>query len=201
VARNRVTPFGSIEDLPGRGLLLGNRGVLHEQREVVRPYAHRAWIACVTEFKERRLPQWAPSHFTVLFFLDEATALAAGHRPCGECRREDHQHFRRLWGEAPLTDVDVTLHEERIEGRGRSAKKRRHEADGASLPDGSMIEVDGDSWLVLGDEVLRWTNDGYTDRGPRPAGSVTLLTPPSIVEVLRRGYEPLLHPSALTAAR
>src|SRR3954463_15575885 len=117
VARNRVTPFGSIEDLPGRGTFMGNRGSIHEGREIRRQWTTKAWITCALEFKGWRAPMWEQGRWTPLFFLDEATAFAAGHRPCALCRRADHKRFRAAWGDPPLPEIDSTLHGERIGAR------------------------------------------------------------------------------------
>ncbi|HVM55407.1 MAG TPA: hypothetical protein VM262_19640, partial [Acidimicrobiales bacterium] len=168
MARNRVTPFGTIEDLRGRGLLMGNRGILHEGREIRRRWASTAWIACVLEFKGWRAPQWARGHYTPLFFLDEATALAAGHRPCALCQRADHRRFRTAWGEMPLPEIDATLHRERTGERPVVAA--------ADLTDGAMVAVDGTAHLVLGGALRPWSMTGYGPPLALPA-TVTLLTP------------------------
>jgi hypothetical protein len=192
--RNRVTPLGEIVSHPARGLVYGNRGCLHDARgEIRRGWATRRWIACRLEFKGwQRGPLLRPGKFTELFFLDEATAFAAGHRPCALCRRADYERFRALLDEPGADAIDARLHAERLAGR----ERRRHAAT-ADLPDGAMVLRDGAPWLVRGDALLRWTPAGYTDRAPRrPA---PLLTPPSIVAVLRAGWSgavPLLHPSA-----
>ena len=131
-----------------------------------------------------------PGKYTELFFLDEATAFAAGHRPCAECRRDDYNRFVELWG-ARADDIDAQLHEERL--------GQRRRASGEELPDGAFVVGDGDAWLVLGSKLLRWTPAGYTDRVARERGAVELITPPSLVEILRvgwRGDVPFLHPSA-----
>jgi hypothetical protein len=199
--RNRVTPFGDIIATEARGLLFGNRGVLHDpDGRLVRGWQVRRWIACRLEFKGRRRPLLRPGRFTELFFLDEATALAAGHRPCAECRREDFLTFRDAWGrthpESSLVvdAIDRTLHAERL---GAGGRKRRHEMRLETLPDGPMVAEGESAWLVRGGALLRWSPSGYTERRPRPSrGTVAVLTPPSIVEVLRAGYEPGLHPTA-----
>jgi hypothetical protein len=199
--RNRVTPSGEIIATEARGLLFGNRGVLHDdQGRLVRAWQVRRWIACRLEFKGRRRQLVQPGRFTELFFLDEATALAAGHRPCAECRREDFVRFRQGWAETHpgqsllVDDIDRILHAERLAPGGTS---RLHEATLADLPDGSMVAVDGRPWLVLGDELVAWSPFGYDQPQARP-GSVRVLTytPPSIVAVIRSGYRPGIHPSA-----
>ena len=188
--QNRVTPLGELIATPERGLVYGNRGCLHdEQGRVRRRSATRRWIACRLEFKGwHRSPLMQPGRFTELFFLDEATAFAAGHRPCALCRREDYNRFNELWPGPPGADaIDLQLHGERLQ---------HHEA--SDPPDGAFVLHAGEPWLVLGDAVLRWTPGGYTERAPRPAGRATVITAPSLVEVLKAGWEgavPLLHPS------
>lgn len=192
--QNRVTPFGTIEALPGRGTLMGNRGSIHEERTIKRPYASKSWITCALEFKGWRAPMWQPNRWTPLFFLDEATSLAAGHRPCALCRRADHQRFRDAWGDTPLPVIDATLHDERLDGRGRESTKRTVDVE-SGLPDGAMVALAGRAWLVLGDSLLAWTSVGYSDERRLPK-IVNLLTPPSTVAAIRNGYTPALHATA-----
>jgi hypothetical protein len=199
--RNRVTPFGEIVAVPGRGLLMGNRGVLHNpDKQIVRDSQLRRWIACRLEFRGRQRELLQPNRWTELFFLDEAAALAVGHRPCAECRHADYVRFKDVWhrahGAGPWSAdaMDDRLHGERRLGPWR---KRTFTADVATLPDGAYVVVDGAAALVLGDELHAWAPDRYETRQPRPRSlEVTVLTPPSIVEVLRAGYAPMLHPSA-----
>ena len=199
--RNRVTPFGEIVAVPGRGTLMGNRGVLHNPRgELVRDSQVKRWIACRLEFRGRHRKLLQPGRWTELFFLDEAAALAVGHRPCAECRHADYVLFRDAWqaahgdGPWPADAMDDRLHPERRAGPWH---KRTSVTDIASLPDGAYIALDDRAWLVLGDRLLAWSPDRYVERRPRPAsGEVTVLTPPSIVAVLRAGYIPALHPTA-----
>jgi hypothetical protein len=191
--QNRVTPLGELIAAPERGLVYGNRGCLHDGHgRIRRHYATRRWIACRLEFKGwHRSPLMQPGRFTELFFLDEATAFAAGHRPCALCRREDYDRFNELWpGPRGADAIDLKLHGERL--------GPHHEA--ADPPDGTFVLHDCEPWLVLGDELLRWTPGGYTDRLARRDGNATVITPPSLVTVLRQGWEgavPLLHPSIL----
>ena len=207
--RNRVTPHGEIISTPERGTLYGNRGVLHNDRgEVIRASGHRAWIACVLEFKGRRRRLLVPGRFTELFFLDEATALAAGHRPCAECRRERYKAFRSVWlkgnrhlglaGDVGVGEIDKVLHRDRIDRRGRKVTYR---ASLGSLPDGAFVDIGGTAFLVLGDRLLAWSPGGYVGRRKRPRARnarATVLTPRSIVRALAAGYAPVLHPSART---
>jgi hypothetical protein len=202
--RNRVTPLGELVAHPARGLVYGNRGCLHDDAgRIRRRYAVRRWIACRLEFKGwHRGPLLQPGKFTELFFLDEATALAAGHRPCALCRREDYVRFVELWrgfhpGQSGADAIDLELHAERVDPETRG--HRTHDAALETLPDGAFVLEDGEPWLVLGTELRRWTPAGYAERRPRPRGAATLVTPPSLVEVLRAGWSgavPLLHPSA-----
>ncbi len=210
--QNRVTPTGDIIATPARGTLLGNRGCLHdEHQQIRRPYQLQRWIICVLEFKGRRHIIMTPGHYTELFFLDEATALAAGHRPCAECLRDRFNEFRAIWAQAnadlagsprPLaTAIDAVLHQERIDANGRKVTY----ADRLSaLPDGTFIQRAGDdtAWLVLGDQLLAWSPFGYTQRMSRPSGEtrVTVLTPRSSVRALAAGYQAGLHPSSLQSA-
>ena len=197
--QNRVTPFGEIVALAGRGLMMGNRGILHDDaRRIVRTSQLRRWIVCRLEFKGRHRVVMRPHSYTELFFLDEATAFAAGHRPCAECRRTDYQRFRDLWaschGEPASADLmDAQLHRERRDGHA----KRVYRADAASLPDGAYIVFDDRAWLVWGKNLLAWSALGYSERRARPAhGGVEVLTPRSAVAVMAAGYRAAIHPSA-----
>jgi len=198
--RNRVTPFGEILALPGRGTLMGNRGILHDaHRNIVRDSQVRRWIACRLEFRGRHRRVMTPGSWTELFFLDEAAAFAAGHRPCAECRRADFVRFQDAWRQVypdplPMADVmDARLHAERRRG---PWIKRTYTAELETLPDGSYITLDDRPWLVLGDTLHAWSAAAYEDRRRRPTGEVVVLTPPSIVAVLRAGYAADVHPSA-----
>jgi hypothetical protein len=199
--RNRVTPFGEIIATEARGMLFGNRGVLHDQNgRLIRTWQVRRWIACRLEFKGRRRPLLRPGRFTELFFLDEATALAAGHRPCAECRREDFVRFCDLWTEVRgrdqrrVEEIDRVLHAGRITSAGG---KRLHEAQLADLPDGAMVVENDEAWLVLGGDLLAWSPSGYASRRAMSgASTVRVLTPPSVLDVIRAGYEPMIHPTA-----
>jgi hypothetical protein len=194
--RNRVTPLGELIADPARGLVYGNRGCLHDDRgEIRRLYATRRWIACRLRFKGwHRSSLMQPGKFTELFFLDEATALAAGHRPCALCRREDYRRFLDVVEATGADEIDERLHRERLDGRAR----RLHEALLDELPDGTFVVHAGRPWLVLGGGLLRWTPAGYSDRIVPDDRRVRTITPPSLVELLRAGREPsvpLLHPS------
>jgi hypothetical protein len=202
--QNRVTPLGELVAVPARGLVYGNRGCLHDEAgRIRRRYAVRRWIACRLRFKDwQRGPLLQPGRFTELFFLDEATAFAAGHRPCALCRRDDYVRFGAAWrelhpGQGGADEIDAELHGERVDPGTRA--HRLHDADLAGLPDGAFVLADGAPWLVLGRELLRWTPGGYAERRPRADGPARLITPPSLVGILRSGWQgevPFLHPSA-----
>jgi len=196
--QNRVTPLGDLVADPARGLVYGNRGCLHDASgRIRRRYAGKRWIACRLEFRGwLRSPLLQPGRFTELFFLDEATAMAAGHRPCALCRRADYNRLGELWrelhpGQAGADAIDEQLHGE------RTGSRPSVELD--DLPDGAFVLRGDEPWLVHGARLMRWTPAGYTERMPRPTGRAALVTPPSLVAVLRSSWEPLvplLHPSA-----
>jgi hypothetical protein len=196
--QNRVMPTGEIAALRGRGLVMGNRGVLHDdRRRIVRATQVKRWIACRIAFRGRHRNVMTPRSYTELFFLDEATAFAAGHRPCAECRNADYKQFRALWercfgGPAYADAMDLVLHAERLDGRA----KRTWRSDVAALPDGAYVSVDGIPRIVWHDELVAWSDAAYANRQKRPAhGEVDVLTPPSIVAVFKAGYVPEVHPS------
>ena len=150
-ARNRVSPLGEIIAVAGRGAWMGNRGRLHQgrgTRDVVRNHQHKTWITCVLSFRERRVPQWEPNRYTPLFFLDEAVALAAGHRPCAECRHGAYSAYRTLWAETHggampyAKDMDTQLHLERT-------RRAEHRAPWAGLPDGVFVATDSGPAVVI----------------------------------------------------
>ena len=165
-----------------------------------RTQALRRWIACRLEFKGRRRELLQPGRYTELFFLDDATALAAGHRPCAECRREDYDRFLEHWTPTPprATAIDDHLHTERLTDAG---EQRHHDAALDDLPDGTFVVHEDTPWLVRGDRLARWTPAGYTTAIRRATGTrARVISPPALVAVLRRGWLPtavaLLHPSA-----
>jgi hypothetical protein len=182
--QNRVTPFGEIVADPARGAMFGNRGgCLHdgEKRLGRRRWASRAWICCVLEFKGRRRALMQPNRYTELFFLDEATAFAAGHRPCFECRRADALRFRDAFGARRADEMDRPLHGERLGPKPEVAI--------SELPEGAMVARDGAAWLVWRGALRRWSFTGYREARPLD-GRATLLTPRSTVAAFRRGYRP-----------
>jgi len=214
--QNRVTPFGDLIATGHRGTLMGNRGCLHDaQKQIRRPYAVKRWIICVLEFRGRHRQVMSPGRYTELFFLDEATALAAGHRPCAECQHERYVLFREIWkaANAGLLDgagygaacgaeeMDSILHAERLDvGR----QKRTYLSLLSELPAGVMVaDAAGVPFLIHKDGLLRWEPGGYS-RNPSgnvcaPDGTVRVLTPGSIVRAIAEGFPVSLHPSALAA--
>ena len=199
--QNRVTPLGELIADPARGLVYGNRGCLHDDSgRIRRAWQVKRWIACRLEFRgRRRRPLLQPGRYTELFFLDEATALAAGHRPCAECRRADYDRFVELTGGLRADAIDERLHAERLRGR----ERRLHAARYDELPDGTFVILEGTPRLLLGDELLTWTPGGYTERRPRPTGEAEVITPPSLLALLAAEWDPLVplvHPSAAKAA-
>jgi hypothetical protein len=197
--QNRVSPFGEFIATPARGLLMGNRGGrLHDARRQLgtRRWTSKQWICCKLEFNNRHRKVWGDG-YSELFFLDEVTALATGHRPCFECRRRDAERFAVLFCGQPkrasAAAMDKILHAERLIGRAQRTHRRALDA----LPDGAMIAIDGEAFAIRGDHLLRWTSAGYARQRARPRGiDVDVLTPPSIVTVLAAGYLPLWHDSA-----
>lgn len=195
---NRVTPFGTIEAIDQRGLFLGNRGSIHRDRTITRPWQVRRWITCALEHKGWVAPTWEPGRWTPLFFWDEAVALAAGHRPCSLCRHADFVRWMDAWelatGERPRVDpMDRRLHEDRVVDRGQ----RRHRVPWSAMPIGAFVAVDGHAALVRADQLVPWQprSEGYGRPTARPrAGTAEVLTPRSTVAVLQHGYAPVIHP-------
>lgn len=202
---NRVDPFGNLFAASARSTLMGNRGgKFHTdgQRLTSRRWVSRQWICCVLEFHGRRRDVWG-RYYTELFFLDEVTAFAAGHRPCFECRRKDAERFALLFAGADPKSVrahrvsartmDDALHAERLDGKAKRLHRRKLDA----LPDAAMVLHEGEPWAVRGRQLLHWTPDGYDmARARLHALDIDVLTPPSILSVLARGYPPCWHPSA-----
>lgn len=204
--QNRVTPFGEILALPERGLFTGNRGIIHDPATktlLPRRWTGKAWIVCLCEYKGMRRQVMGGRSWTELFFLDEATALAAGHRPCFFCRREAANFFRASWAKgnhvAPpgAPAMDRVLHAERLDGKA----KRRHPLPGriGDLPEGTMIAVGDEAFATLHGRLFRWTPAGYQAVATSPKDA-QLLTPPSTVKALAAGYRPVLHPSLVSAS-
>jgi hypothetical protein len=191
--QNRVDPFGDLFATPERGTLMGNRGGrLHRPDRTLnaRRWASKRWIACLCAFKDRRRDIWGAS-YTELFFLDEPTALAAGHRPCFECRRADAKAFESAFpGGGGADRMDAILHDERLIG----LRKRMSRAEVAGLPDATMIAIGGRAFALRGDAMLPWSFAGYGRPEPRIDGEVDVLTPKSIVAALVAGYRPRWAP-------
>lgn len=206
--QNRVDPFGRFHAVSARGVLMGNRGVLHDEHQtVLKTHAHQNWVTCALSFKGRKRQIMAPGRYTELFFLDEATALAAGHRPCATCRRDRYLSFTRAWtavhggaqgGRSLPRTIDRMLHKTRIS---RQGEKVSFDADCATLPDGTMY-TDGEEALLIWDgRSFGWTAAGYARAGKLPQGLVRVLTPEPVVAVLRHGYRPGVHDSVDAAPR
>jgi hypothetical protein len=200
--QNRVTPLGDIIADPHRGLFTGNRGIIHDPatKTLLRKrWSNPAWLICVCEFRGRRREVMGGRSWTELFFLDEATAFAAGHRPCFFCRRDDALKFRAAWeqgnGVASVLapDIDAVLHRERL----AHGRKRMHALPMRleELPDGAMVQAGSESYLVAQGRPLQWSMAGYR-QSQHPIGDASLLTPPSTLRALSAGYRPVLHKSA-----
>lgn len=191
---NRIAPTGERIATPARGLLMGNRGCLVDARGdfTRRRWTTRAWICCRLDWKGRQRPVAPPGRWTALFFLDEATALAAGHRPCGECRRAAFVAFKAALGmrTRPVGEIDAELHAARM----ARPYERRALSD---LPDGAMIRHEGAAWLLWCGVLRRWTPVGYEDGvgAEAPTPLVEVLTPAPMLDALRGGYRPIVHPS------
>ena len=207
--QNRVTPFNELITTPARGTLMGNRGILHDaQGRIVRPYTHRVWVTCLLDFKGRHRQVMTPGRYTHLFFLDEATALAAGHRPCGECRRADYVRFKNAWasvqgldaGTVKAGDMDKVLHPERVAGRGANRYKPTFTTTFGSIPDGVMFHVGEDDQAALlkwKGRVWFWKPEGYGEGPVLGQGQrVEVLTPKTVVQLIRAGYVPGVDGSA-----
>jgi hypothetical protein len=200
--QNRVTPTGDIIATPHRGMFTGNRGIIHDPATktlLKKRWSSPAWITCVCEFRGWRRKVMGGRSWTELFFLDEATAFAAGHRPCFFCRRDDANRFRATWEEGNRVknirarEMDAVLHGERLE-RG---KKRLHPLPMPmrELPDGAMVQAGKESFLIVQGRALQWSMAGY-GTADTVIESALLLTPPSTLQAMSAGYCPVLHPSA-----
>jgi hypothetical protein len=200
--QNRVTPSGDIIADPHRGLFTGNRGIIHDPATktlLKKRWTTPAWITCVCEFRGWRRKVMGGRSWTELFFLDEATAFAAGHRPCFYCRRDDANRFRAAWQQGNgvtdirARDMDAVLHRERLD-RG---KKRLHPLPGpvCELPDGAIVQADAAYFLIVQGSALRWSMEGY-GKASYAMENAMLLTPPSTLRAMHAGYQPVLLPSA-----
>ena len=203
--QNRVDPYGQLQVVAARGALMGNRGILHNAgKQIIAAWRSPRWISCTLDFKGRRREVFAPHRYSELFFLDEATSLAAGHRPCAECRRQRFKEFCAAWAagnadhvvsQPPSADrIDRVLHSERVRHGGG---KKTYQAVVSTLPAGSIVEHEGRAYLAWAGKLRPWSFAGY---GPAasllPATEVTVLTPKSIVHAIRAGFVPDVHESA-----
>jgi hypothetical protein len=204
--QNRVDPWGQLQAVTARGTLFGNRGILHNgKQEIVAHWKTKAWITCRLAWKGWKRAVMSPGTYTELFFLDEATAFSAGHRPCATCRRARFKEFKLAWIAAnaeliaslipPISEIDKVLHAERVL---KGGKKVASEAELGTLPDGTMVEVDGVAYLLWGKLLLQWSFTGYVGAEELPPlrRRVQVLTPASIVQVFRGGFRPEVHESA-----
>jgi hypothetical protein len=200
--QNRVTPTGDIIATPHRGMFTGNRGIIHDPATktlLKKRWSTPSWLTCVCEFRGRRRKVMATRSWTELFFLDEATAFAAGHRPCFYCRREDANRFRAAWEagndakELLAREIDDVLHRERLE----KGRKRLHPLPMplGELPDGAMVQDGAESFMIVQGRAILWSPAGYL-RAERALADARLLTPPSTLRAFKAGYRPILHPSA-----
>lgn len=206
--QNRVDPFGNLYAVQARGSLLGNRGQLHDaDKAIVRAWKTKAWVTCTLEYGDIQRTIFSPDSYSELFFLDEATAFAAGHRPCASCRNKRYREFKAKWlaanpelvtGEKPsITAIDKALHSERIL---RGGGKATFEAANETLPFGTIIEQDGTVYLIGEEQLLPWSFHGYGQPVslPEAGTSVTVLTPASIVRLFQHGFRPQVHETAVT---
>ena len=194
--QNRVTPFGEIIRTPERGTFMGNRGRLHDQEgQITRQWRLKAWLVCLLDFNGRKRTVMSPDRYTELFFLDEATGLAAGHRPCWECRRQAFKAFAAACRISRAADIDAILHEERIDADG---SKRTFKANLADLPDGVFVMVSEDhrAYLRWKGRLHPWSSRGYGDPIRISRGPVQVVTPKTTVAAIRAGYTLQVHPSA-----
>ena len=200
--QNRVTPTGDIVADPHRGIFTGNRGIIHDPATktlLKKRWSNPAWITCVCEFRGWRRKVMGGRSWTELFFLDEATAFAAGHRPCFFCRRDDANRFRSCWqqgngvSDIRAKEIDAVLHRERLD----CGKKRLHPLPVTlrELPDGAMVQAGAESFLILQGRALHWSMAGYR-KASAAIDDAMLLTPPSTLRAISAGYRPVLHGSA-----
>ena len=203
--QNRMNPHGELEAVKARGAWLGNRGILHnDKQEIIAPWRHKAWITCELQFKNRKRSVFSPGTYSELFFLDEATAYSAGHRPCGECRREDFKAFKQAWLQAnrnsresegsSIVVIDRQLHEERaIRGGG----KLTYSEELRNLPDGVFIKLEGRAVLIWRGHLHTWSHHGYIEKRPFASSRtrVEVLTPKSVVAAIHEGLKVEVHNS------
>lgn len=199
--QNRVSPSGELLADNARGSWLGNRGILHnEKKEIIRPWKHKNWVLCELNFKERKREVFSQNSYSELFFLDEATALSAGHRPCASCRRQRFDEFKQAWGAAQLSElkvdeIDKVLHQDRAI---RGGKKVTYNEKLENLPNGVFVELEGKPWLIWRNELYEWHPDGYRARADIYGDlNVTVLTPKCMVEIIVAGFIPQVDKSVM----
>ena len=203
--QNRVDPFAVIHAVPQRGMFMGNRGgCFHDENKQLKQtrWKSRQWIVCVLDFKEWRRTLMSPNRYTELFFLDEATALAAGHRPCFECRRERAHAFTTALQRAGTIDAGTSVRtlddaiagevQQRLKGKAEAPQGRAHD-----LPDGAMLARNGDAWIIAGNQCALWSFEGYSMLQPLPSDPVSILTPSVTLTAFSEGYRPAMHDSLL----
>lgn len=203
--QNRVDPWGNLLAVSARGDFLGNRGILHdESKNIVKPWAHKNWVTCELSFKGIKRDLFGPGRYSELFFLDEATALAAGHRPCAHCRRQRYNEFKRLWcfvNDLPNAsvvssrEIDEQLHLERVS---RSREKILFSTSFSEVPDGTLIALGRQAFLVWSNRLHKWSPDGYVTTSPLPHQTdvVQIITPKTIIQLYKMGFKPIVHVSA-----
>ena len=199
--QNRVSPSGELLADNARGSWLGNRGILHnEKKEIIRPWKHKSWVLCELNFKERKREVFSQNSYSELFFLDEAIALSAGHRPCASCRRQRFDEFKQAWGAAQLSElkvdeIDKVLHQDRAI---RGGKKVTYNEKLENLPNGVFVELEGKPWLIWRNELHEWHPDGYRAQADIHGDlNVTVLTPKCLVEIINAGFIPQVDESVM----
>ncbi len=202
--QNRVDPWGNILATSARGTLLGNRGILHNgKKQIIKTYQHQSWVACKLKFKGRKRKLMSPRNYTELFFLDEATAFAAGHRPCCECRRERYIEFKDFWVRANLKKqvdnvkvsvINKIMHKDRISKR----VKTTYKANINELPDSTIFSNKNSAYMIFKNKIYLWSFEGYClqSRINLP-DEVDVLTPKSIVNAFDLGFKPGIHESVI----
>ena len=199
--QNRIDPLGKFIVTSARGSWMGNRGVIHKDKQIVKAFKHKAWITCQLEFKGRERTVMTPGHWTELFFLDEATAFAAGHRPCFECRKIDALKFKSCWiagnpshnfnAKTSINRIDEVLHLERIDAKN---EKVLHQRISSQIPDGTFVLLGNDPYLFHHRKLYRWTPFGYENGQAAPETTMlAILTPFSVVNAFSAGYVPQMH--------
>ncbi len=202
--QNRVDPWGNIFTTSSRGTFLGNRGILHNgKKQIIKPYQHQSWVTCQLKYKDRKRKLMSPHNYTELFFLDEATAFAAGHRPCCQCRRERYIEFKYFWVKAnlkkPVDDVRISeintiMHKDRINKRVKNTYKSKLK----ELPDGAFFSNNGSAYMKYKNKIYLWSFEGYCHQNNiNLPDEIDVLTPKSIVNAFELGFKPGIHQSGI----